>query len=94
MGSEAGKGVTVVDGVSLTGQMIRVLLDHVAGERTLKVSDGDTLRALRARRLIRFNRLVRPWRTIVTSRGREVMAALLARMADAAAEHQLAAADT
>ena len=54
----------------------------------------DILRALRARQLIRFNRAVRPSRTIVTPRGKEIMNSLLGEMADPAearqrAEHDL-----
>lgn len=74
--------------------MVSVLLEHETGERPLKVTEKETLRALRARRLIRFNRPVRPSRTIVTPRGKEVMNSLLGQMADPLevrqhAEHEL-----
>jgi hypothetical protein len=83
-------GTTIVDGVQLTGPMVSVLLEHVTGERALKVSDADTLRALRARGLIRYNRAVRPWRTIVTTRGKNIMTTLLGRMADVLASREAA----
>ena len=81
MSSKASKG-TIVDGVQLTGLMVTMLTEHASGDRPVKVSDLETLRALRARGLIRFSHAVRPSRTFTTPRGREVVSALLARMAD------------
>jgi hypothetical protein len=73
-----------LDGVVLTGPMAAVLLSHANGPRPIRSSDKDThtLKALKARRLIYFNRLNRPTHTIATSRGRELVAALLAAQAD------------
>ena len=74
--------ITVVDGVRLTRAMKALLIQHASGERAVRVSDGDTLRALRARGLIRYNRVTRPSQSIATPRGREVIAMLLAQMAE------------
>ena len=67
--------------------MAAVLTAHAEGPRQIRSSDQDTptLKALRARRLIYFNRLNRPTHTLATSRGRELIAALLAAEADALA---------
>ena len=71
------QGLTTVDGVRLSGLMVSVLIGHASCERPVKVSEGETLRALKARGLIRFNRLNKPSHTIATSRGREIISALL-----------------
>ena len=76
------KGVTVVDGVQLTRPMVSLLVAHASGERGVRISETDTLRALVARRLIRVNRVNRPSRSLATPRGREVIAALLGQLAD------------
>jgi len=80
------KGVTVVDGVQLTRPMVSLLVAHASGERGVRVSETDTLRALVARRLIRVNRANRPSRSLATPRGREVIAALLGQLATCSAE--------
>ena len=73
-----------LQGAVLTSPMAAVLLAHANGPRQIRSSDKDThtLKALRARRLIYFNRLNRPTHTNATSRGREIIAALLAAQAD------------
>ena len=73
-----------LDGAVLTGLMAAVLLAHANGPRQIRGSDKETRtrKALKARRLIYFNRLNRPTHTIATSRGRELIAALLAAQAD------------
>jgi hypothetical protein len=80
-----------VEGTLLTGPMTALLLDHASGPRLARavVMEMRILRALRARQLIRFNRPNRPTHSIATSRGREVMAALLARQADALAARDI-----
>ena len=75
MSSKASKG-TIVDGVQLTGLMVTMLTEHASGDRPVKVSDLETLRALRARGLIRFSHAVRPSRTFTTPRDREVVVEL------------------
>ena len=74
-----------LDGAVLTGLMAAVLLAHANGPRQIRSSDKETRtrKALKARRLIYFNRLNRPTHTLATSRGRELIAALLAAQADA-----------
>ena len=74
-------------GTILTRPMAVVLMAHVVGPRQMRSSDKEThtLKALRARRLIYFNRLNRPTHTIATVRGRELIAMLLAAQADALA---------
>jgi hypothetical protein len=76
-----------LQGTLLTRPMAAVLMAHAAGPRRIRSGDRDThtLKALRARRLIYFNRLNRPTHTLATSRGRELIAALLAAQADALA---------
>jgi hypothetical protein len=76
-----------LQGTQLTRSMAVVLMVHADGPRQIRSSDRDTptLKALRARRLIYFNRLNRPTHTLATSRGRELIAALLAAQADALA---------
>ena len=74
-----------IEGVVLTPTLALTLLDHANGPRPTRaaISELRVLHSLRARNLIRFNRPRRPTHTITTSRGREVLTALLARQADA-----------
>ena len=76
-----------LQGTNLTRPMAAVLVAHADGPRQIRSSDKEThtLKALRARRLIYFNRLNRPTHTVPTVRGRELIAALLAAQADALA---------
>jgi hypothetical protein len=62
----------------LTPPMLRVLMDHADGPRQIKASLRElrTLRSLRDRGLIYFNRLSRPTCTKATSRGRDLIAAM------------------
>jgi hypothetical protein len=64
---------------SYTANGCAVLIAHAGGPRQIGSSENEThaLKALRARRLIYFNRLNRPTHTIITVRGRELIAALL-----------------
>ena len=68
----------------LTSSMVGVLLDHASGPRQTRVvaTQLRVLRALKERGLIRFNRPNRPTYSVATTRGREVIAALLARHTD------------
>ena len=79
------------DGALLTRPMAAMLITHANGPRPTRAvgSELQTLRALRARKLIRFNRATRPTHTVATSRGREIIAALLAAEADALAVQAL-----
>ena len=61
----------------LSGFMAAVLMEHANGPRRVRVDETETLKALRARRLIYFNRLVRPTFTLATTRGREIISRLL-----------------
>ena len=65
-------------GARLTPSMLATLMAHVDGPRKTKASltEMRTLQALRDRRLIYFNRLTRPTRTIANVRGREVITAI------------------
>jgi hypothetical protein len=74
-----------LQGTLLTRPMALVLMTHADGPRRIRSSDKEThtIKALKARRLIYFNRLNRPTHTIATSRGREFIAELLAAQADA-----------
>jgi hypothetical protein len=76
-----------VQGTLLTRPMAVVLMAHADGPRQIRNSDKErhTIKALKARRLIYFNRLNRPTHTHATSRGREFIAGLLAAQADALA---------
>ena len=76
-----------IGGTLLTGPMVAALLDHAGGPRPTRAVDKEMriLRSLRARQLIRFSRPNRPTHSIATTRGREVISALLARQADALA---------
>jgi hypothetical protein len=69
-----------VDGVSLTPSMALLLLAHAGGPRPTRATVKETqiLRALRARRLVYFNRTTRPTASMATTRGREIIVALLA----------------
>jgi hypothetical protein len=80
-----------IEGVTLTPALALTLLDHAKGARPTRaaISELRILQSLRARNLIRFNRPRWPTHTITTTRGREVLAALLARQADALAEHDI-----
>jgi hypothetical protein len=62
--------------------MALMLMQHVNGSRPLRTEDRETIRALRSRGLIYFDRNVRPTRSFVTVKGREVVAELLASQAD------------
>lgn len=77
----------VIDGVVLTRTMAAALIAHANGPRLTRADERDrqTLRALRARRLVAFNRHTRPTQTTATVRGREIIALLLAMQADALA---------
>ena len=74
-----------LNGALLTRPMAAMLIAHANGPRPTRAvgSELQTLRALRARKLIRFNRATRPTHTVATSRGREIIAGLLAAQADA-----------
>ena len=74
-----------VDGVSLTPSMAVLLIAHAAGPRAIRatVKEMQILRGLRARRLVYFNRTTRPTASTATTRGREIIVALLATQADA-----------
>jgi hypothetical protein len=64
--------------------MAAVLLAHANGPRSIRaaVTELQILRALKARKLIRFDRISRPTQSIATTRGREVVVALLAAQAE------------
>ena|ERR1051326_3051988 len=62
-----------VDGVNLSRSMMSLLIAHASGDRAMKIAESETLRALKARGLIRYNRLNKPSHTIATPRGREVI---------------------
>jgi hypothetical protein len=84
-------GAFELDGAQLTRPMAAMLIAHANGPRPTRAisTELQTLRALRARKLIRFNRATRPTHTVATSRGREIIAALLAAQADALAAQAL-----
>lgn len=84
-GDEAPPKPFKIDGAVLTRPMAGVLLDHAGGPRPTRavVAEMRILRSLRVRNLIRFNRVNRPTHSLATIRGREVIAALLARQAEA-----------
>ena len=73
-----------LQGTVLTPAMATLLIGHVAEPRPIRNEDRQThtLKALRARHLIYFNRPNRPTHTLATSRGREIIAALLAARGD------------
>jgi hypothetical protein len=62
--------------------MAAIMIEHSNGPRPIRVEERDTLRALRARGLIYFNRNLRPTHSLATSKGREIIARLLATQAD------------
>jgi hypothetical protein len=74
-----------INGAVLSRSMAAVLVEHGIGPRPRIIAEKDTINALRARQLIRFNRVSRPTHTVATSQGRELIAALLAAQADALA---------
>jgi hypothetical protein len=71
-----------INGMSLSPLMAAMMLQHVNGSRALRFEDRVTIQALRTRGLIYFNRNVRPTRSLVTSKGRDVIASLLASQAE------------
>jgi hypothetical protein len=73
-----------LDGTALTLSMAQVLIAHANGPRPIRalVREMQMLRALRARKLIQFNRSARPTHTTATQRGRELIVALLAAQAE------------
>jgi hypothetical protein len=89
--STGGEKPIELDGALLTRPMAAMLVAHANGPRPTRAisTELQTLRALRARKLIRFNRATRPTHTVATSRGREIIAALLAAQADALAAQAL-----
>jgi hypothetical protein len=76
-----------LNGTVLTPRMAAVLLEHAGGPRPTRavVSELRVLRSLWERSLIRFNRANRPTHSMATTRGREVIAALLTSRAAAPA---------
>jgi len=71
-----------INGLSLSRPMAAILIDHSSGPRPIRVEERETLRALRARGLISFDRKLRPRHSLVTDKGRDVIAGLLAAQAD------------
>jgi len=71
-----------ISGVSLSRTMAAILIGHSSGPRLIRIEERDTLRALRARGLIYFDRSMRPRASIATDKGRDVIAGLLAAQAD------------
>ena len=86
-GAKLSKKALKGAGVSLTPALVLLLLDHAQGARPTRAAIGELrlLQSLRARKLIRFNRPMRPTHTIATVRGREVLTALLAMREDTSA---------
>lgn len=71
--------------LGLTKAMVDRLLEHIDGPLPIVVNDGPrlaTLAALERRKLVRFVGLARPKKSYVTTKGREVTAAVLAEMAE------------
>jgi hypothetical protein len=67
--------------------MTPVLIVHTVGECEMRAGELETLKALKARRLItrrliKCNRANRPAHAIATRRGREVIAMLLGQLGD------------
>jgi hypothetical protein len=64
--------------MTLTPSMLKMLMEHAAGPRHIKATlrELQTLRSLRFRGLIYFNRLTRPTRTTANLQGRKVIAHL------------------
>lgn len=79
---EKARPLLTINGVSLSRPMTLVMIQHINGSRPLRIEDRETIRALRARGLIYFNRNVRPTKSFITGKGREVISALLASQAD------------
>jgi hypothetical protein len=61
----------------LSRTMLAVLVDHCRGPHLVRVQERATIQALRARRLVYFNRNVRPTHSLLTKRGREVIARMM-----------------
>ena len=70
-----------IGGVPLTARMVELLLEHADGPRPTRAFAPEmrVLKALWMYGLITFHRRNRPKFSVVTSRGRECMTALLAR---------------
>jgi hypothetical protein len=71
-----------ISGVSLSRPMAAILIGHSRGPRSIRIEERETLRALRARGLIYFDRNMRPRESIATDKGRDIIAGLLASQAD------------
>ena len=72
----------------ITGRQRDALIEHMDGACAWVVRDSPrlkTVRSLLAHEWIRLDDPARPRRTLITDRGREVLAALLADWADALA---------
>jgi hypothetical protein len=69
-------------GVSLSRLMAAIMIGHSAGPRKIRAEERPTLRALRARGLIYFDRKMRPTHSMATDKGRDLIAELLATQAD------------
>lgn len=72
----SAKRMTVA-GEQLTQRMVSILIAHSSGERAYRIDESETLRALKARGLIRYNRGNRPSHSKATVRGQKVIAVLL-----------------
>jgi hypothetical protein len=71
-----------ISGVSLSRPMAAILIGHSRGPRPIRIEERETLRALRVRGLISFDRTMRPRESAATDKGRDVIASLLATQAD------------
>ena len=65
-----------VDGVTLSHAMSTILMEHANGPRSVINAEKRTIQALQRKGLIHLNRVHRPTRTVVTQRGRKVIAEL------------------
>ena len=65
-----------VDGVTLSREMSTILIEHANGPRSVINAEKRTIQAHQRKGLIYLNRIHRPTRTVVTQRGRKVIAAL------------------
>ena len=65
-----------VDGVTLSRAMSTILMEHANGPRSVINAEKRTIQALQRKGLIYLNRVHRPTRTVVTQRGRKVIAEL------------------
>ena len=70
-------GQSSISMACLSHLMTTALLEHQTGWRPLKVVDRNTLKALRARGLIYFNRNARPTRSRLTKTGQQVVEAVI-----------------